>query len=290
MTDRGARDTRHHVHSDRETAVAPARRRAFVFDMDGVMYRGGELIDGAAEAVATVRGLGLPLFFVTNNSRETPVELAAKLQQMGVDAGPEEIVSAVVATVEYLGQLEPNPESVLVLGGVGLATQIGAAGFPLANFDDDEPVDAVVAGCDFGLTYERLSRATRGLVMHDAAFIAVNQDSLLPMSNGPMPGAGAIVGALTAATGIDPVVVGKPSPHLFNLAAERSGAPPEDLVILGDLLDADIAGANAIGATGVLVLTGSTSRRQAEAAEGKLRPDLVIDNLYQLPYDLLLAP
>ena len=290
MTVTGERNAHHHERSDRETAVMPARRRAFVFDMDGVMYRGGELIDGAAEAVATVRALGLPLFFVTNNSRETPVELAAKLQQMGVDAGPEEIISAVVATVEYLGRLDPTPRSVLVLGGVGLATQIEAAGFPLAGFDDDEPVDVVVAGCDFGLTYDRLARATRGLVMDQATFIAVNQDSLLPMSNGPMPGAGAIVGALTAATGIEPLVVGKPSPHLFNLAAERSGVPAEDLVIVGDLLDADIAGANAIGATGVLVLTGSTTRAAAAAAAGALRPDLVIDNLYQLPYDNLLAP
>ena len=109
-----------------------------------------------------MRGLGLPLFFVTNNSRETPVELAAKLQRMGVDAGPEEIISAVVATVEYLGRLDPTPRSVLVLGGVGLATQIEAAGFPLAGFDDDEPVDVVVAGCDFGLTYARLARRRGG--------------------------------------------------------------------------------------------------------------------------------
>ncbi len=291
MTVSGACERRHHEHehSDREPAVVPARRRAFVFDMDGVMYRGGQLIDGAAEAVATVRNLGLPLFFVTNNSREAPLELAAKLQQMGVDAGPEEIISAVVATVEYLKRLDPSPDSVLVLGGVGLAANIEAAGFSLASFDDDEPIDVVVAGCDFGLTYDRLARATRGLVMHDAAYIAVNQDSLLPMSNGPMPGAGAIVGALSAATGLEPLVVGKPSPHLFNLAAERSGVAPEDLVILGDLLDADIAGANAIGATGVLVLTGSTTRAAAEAAEGELRPDLVVDNLFQLPYDLLLA-
>ncbi len=290
MTVRGACDTRHHhEHSVREPPGVATRRRAFVFDMDGVMYRGGELIDGAAEAVATVRGLGLPLFFVTNNSRETPVELAAKLQRLGVDAGPEEIISAVVATVEFLSQLDPKPRSVLVLGGVGLAAQIEGAGFPLASFDDNDPVDVVVAGCDFGLTYARLARATRGLVMHDATFIAVNQDSLLPMASGPMPGAGAIVGALTAATGIESLVVGKPSPHLFNLAAERSGVPAHDLVILGDLLDADIAGANAIGATGVLVLTGSTTRAAAAAAEGALRPDLIIDNLYQLPYDTLLA-
>ena len=138
MTVSGACHTHHHHgHSDREPAVIPARRRAFVFDMDGVMYQGGQLIDGAAEAVATVRNLGLPLFFVTNNSRETPVELAAKLQQMGVDAGPEEIISAVVVTVEYLNRLDPRPDSVLVLGGDGLAANIEAAGFPLGSFDDD---------------------------------------------------------------------------------------------------------------------------------------------------------
>ncbi len=253
------------------------------------MYRGSELIAGAAEAVAAVRALGLPLYFVTNNSRETPVQLAAKLQGLGVDGGPEDVVSAVVATVEYLRQLDPAPASVLVLGGRGLADQIEAAGFRLASFEDDAPVAAVAAGCDFGLTYARLARATRALVVDRAAFIAVNTDPLLPTAGGPAPGAGAIVGALTAAAGVRPTVVGKPSAHLFTVVAQRSGVAADELVVIGDLLDADVAGANDLGATSVLVLTGATTRAEAEAARGRQRPDLTIDNLFQLPFDRLLA-
>lgn len=276
----------HHHH---DPAIVPTRRRAFAFDMDGVMYRGSELIDGAIEAVATVQTLGLPLFFVTNNSRESPIDLAGKLQGLGVDAGPEQIISAVVATVDYLKRLDAKPEPILVLGAEELGTQIAAAGFRLASFHDREPVDLVVAGVDFNLTYARLSRAVQALVTDGAHFIAVNEDPLYPTPTGPTPGAGAITAALTGASGVHPVVVGKPSPHLFRAVLERSGVAAEDLIVVGDMLQADIAGANAIGSTGVLVLTGTTSRDEAETASDKLRPHFIIDNLWQLPFEQLLT-
>ena len=277
----------HQHHHD--PAIVPTRRRAFAFDMDGVMYRGAELIDGAMEAVATVQTLGLPLFFVTNNSRETPIDLALKLQGLGIDAGPEHIISAVVATVDYLNRLKPKPEPILVLGADELAAQITAAGFRLASFHDQEPVGLVVAGVDFNLTYARLSRAVQGLVTDGAHFVAVNKDPLYPTPAGPIPGAGAITAALTGASGVHPVVVGKPSTHLFGSVLERSGVVAEDLIVVGDMLQADIAGANAIGATGVLVLTGTTSRHDAETASDELRPHFIIDNLWQLPFEELLT-
>ena len=137
--------TASHVHphrpADAHPDPLPKRRRSFAFDMDGVLYREGELIDGAIEAVTSIRALNLPVFFVTNNSRETPEQIAVKLQQLGIDAGPDEIVSAVVATVEYLRNLPAKPEPVLVIGGDELAEQIAGAGFSCLLYTSPSPRD-----------------------------------------------------------------------------------------------------------------------------------------------------
>ncbi len=279
-----------HSHGEATPAIIPVRRRAFAFDMDGVIYRGPELIDGAAETVATVRNLGLPVFFITNNSRETPVELAGKLQALGIDAGPEEIVSAVVATVTFLEQMDPRPAEVLVMGSDGLAAQIERAGFKLASWDGTEAPDAVVVGLDLRLSYDRLTRASRAIGVGGASFIVVNSDPNYPAPGGPAPGSGAIAAAVEAACGTMPTTVGKPSPHMFQTVLARARVPAEDLVVVGDMLEADVAGARALGAATVLVLTGSTSREEVGAAPPDKQPDYLIDNLRQLPLPELLAP
>ncbi len=271
-----------HRH-DHEPAVIPTRRRAFAFDMDGVLYRGPELIPGAAEAVAVVQNLGLPALFITNNSRQTPLELAAKLQQLGISAGPESIVSAVVATVSYLHAHHPAPCRVLVLGSESLAAQIGEAGYDLATWDDNDAPEVLVVGVDFDLTYAKLQRATRAILMDGATYLAVNTDGQYPTPNGPVPGAGAMTAAVTAVTGQEPTIVGKPSAHMFQVIMERAGVTAEDLVVLGDMLSADIAGARAVGATSVLVLTGTTTAEEAAAAAPDQQPDYVIDTLADLP-------
>ena len=218
-----------HRH-DGEPALVPIRRRAFAFDMDGVIYRGPELIPGAAEAVAAVQHLGLPTLFITNNSRETPVELAAKLQGLGISAGPESIVSAVVASVSYLRTHHPAPCRVLVLGSGGLAAQIAAAGYDVTTWEADDVPAVVVVGVDFELTYAKLRRATRAIMLDGATYLAVNTDPHYPTPSGPVPGAGAITAAVTAVTGQEPVIVGKPSAHMFQVIMERAGVAAADLV------------------------------------------------------------
>ena len=277
-----------HRH-DGEPALVPIRRRAFAFDMDGVVYRGPELIPGAAEAVAAVQQLGLPALFITNNSRETPLELAAKLQGLGINAGPESIVSAVVASVSYLRTHHPTPCRVLVLGSGGLAAQIAAAGYDLTTWEDDDVPEVVVVGVDFELTYAKLRRATRAVMLGGATYLAVNTDPHYPTPSGPVPGAGAITAAVSAVTGQEPVIVGKPSAHMFQVILERAGVEAADLVVLGDMLTADVAGARAIGAESVLVLTGVTSAAEAAAAPADQQPDHVIESLLDLPLPALVG-
>lgn len=277
-----------HLH-DREPALTPTRRRAFAFDMDGVLYRGPELIPGAAEAVAVVQNLGLPTLFITNNSRQTPMQLAEKLQRLGISAGPESIVSAVVATVSYLHAHHPAPCRVLVLGSDSLASQIGKAGYDLATWNDDDVPEVVVVGVDFDLTYAKLQRTTRAILMDSATYLAVNTDGQYPTPNGPVPGAGAMTSAVSAVTGQEPTIVGKPSPHMFQVIVERARVTAADLVVVGDMLSADIGGARAVGATAVLVLTGTTSAEEAAAAIPDERPHYVIETLADLPLPELIG-
>ncbi len=265
------------------------RRRVFAFDMDGVIYRGLELIDGAAEAVAAVKSLGLPVAFTTNNSRETPLQLAAKLQYLGIDAGPDEVISGPVVTLEYLNSMKPPPRRLLVMGAPELAAHLESAGFAVASWEQDERPDVVLVGVDYQLSYQRLTRATQAIMLHGAAYLAVNTDVHYPTPVGPMPGAGAIAAAISAVTGKQPVIIGKPSRHMFETVLRRSGAAARDLVVLGDTLESDVAGAKAIGATAVLVLTGTASRDEAMAAPAAARPDYVIDNLTELPFSELLS-
>ena len=277
-----------HRH-DHQPGLIPTKRRAFAFDMDGVLYRGPELIPGASEAVAAVQNLGLPTLFITNNSRQTPLELAAKLQHLGINAGPESIVSAVVATVAYLHTHHPPPCQVLVLGSESLAAQVASAGYNLAAWDDNKAANVVVVGVDFNLTYAKLRRAARTILMDGAAYLAVNTDGQYPTPAGPIPGAGAMTAAVSAATGQWPTVIGKPSSHMFRMIMERADVTADDLIVIGDMLRADIAGARAVGATSVLVLTGTTSAEEAAAAPPDERPDFIIDTLANLPLPELLG-
>ena len=146
-----------------------------------------------------------------------------------------------------------------------------------------------MVGVDFGLTYDRLRRATRAIILDGAEYLAVNTDPQYPTPNGPIPGAGAMTSAVSAVTGQEPVIVGKPSAHMFRVIMERAGVEAADLVVLGDMLTADIAGARAIGAESVLVLTGTTSAAEAAAAPADQRPDHVIESLYDLPLPALVG-
>ena len=258
--------------------------------MDGVIYLSDDRIEGAAEALARLQMLGIPYYFITNNSRHSPEELAFKLQRMGIDAGPDQVVSGVTASVDCVRDLIAPPASVLVMGSTPLLHNLEQAGYAIADWVGGFVPDVVVVGVDFGLTYQRLARATRAIWPGGARFVAVNADGVYPTPDGPLPGAGAIAKAIAHVTGVEPVIVGKPAPRMFLSVIQRAGCTPADLVVVGDLLEVDIAGANAFGATSVFVLTGSGRSDQLDQAPKEHVPAYVIDTLFDLPLDKLLAP
>jgi 4-nitrophenyl phosphatase len=250
-----------------------------VADMDGVLWRGDEPLPGMAAFFDLLRALGLPFALATNNSSKSPADYVGKLARLGI-AGVQEsqIVTSGTATVTYLETHYPAGTAVHVLGGDGLKHMITAGGFNLA---DDAPV--VVVGIDFQLTYDKLKRAAL-LIRGGADFIGTNDDATFPSPDGLVPGAGSLLAALHTATGHAPNVMGKPGAPMFHAALRAVGTPIERTLMIGDRLNTDIMGAQAVGLRTALVLTGVTTRD--ELAQSSAQPDYVYDGLPALIADL----
>ncbi len=233
-----------------------------VCDMDGVLWRGDEPLDGLRMLFAWLHERSIPYMLATNNSSKTQDDYIAKLTRMGVDGvRPERIITSSIATAEYMRPRYPAGTRVYVVGMGGIRTALDELGFDVlpsdATFDPAEPAQVVVTGVDFALTYGHLTTAALHL-QYGADFIGTNGDLSFPMPLGESPGAGSILALLQAATGREPVVIGKPRPPMFESALQAMHLPAASVLMLGDRLDTDIAGAQALGMPTALVLTGVT--------------------------------
>ena len=258
----------------------------FAFDLDGVIYAGDDLLDGAMEAVATARALGYATYFITNNSRQPSVELSVKLQSMGLDVAPREAISAVETAGRLVSGIDPPPRSAMVIGSLALRETIGNSGVRACSYEETGPVDVLVLGLDHAINYPKLLAAHRVLEQPNVHFVAVNNDVTFASEGGTVPGLGAIVSAVSAAAGRGPdLVAGKPEPHMFNRILELEGADAGELVVFGDSLYSDVGGAKAVGARTALVLTGVNGREDAASAPPERQPDWIIENLNAIPFD-----
>lgn len=253
--------------------------RTFVFDLDGVVYRGEEPLPGAADTIRSLRQLGHQVFFFTNNSSKSRPFYQEKLQHMDIPADIEHIMTAGYAAALYLLETGAKGASVLAIGEFGLLGELEAAGMELT---DEEPVDYVVVGIDRKFNYDTLVKAQHA-ILHGARFIATNPDTTYPLEGGRIvPGNGALVAAIQAASGVEPIMIGKPETPAMHEILELAHATAADTVVVGDRLDTDIQAGNRIGATTVLVLTGITTQAEAEAAQGDSKPHFVIERLPDL--------
>ena len=240
---------------------------AFMLDLDGVVYVGGQALPGASAAIAELRRRGKVVRFLTNDPRPTRAELAARLTALGVPARPEDLITAGWATAAWLRR--EGLGSAHALGGPGLASELAAAGVALVEHSPD----AVVAGCDERVDYAGLHEAA-GHILAGARFVATNPDPWFPGEDGRRPATGAIVAALRAVTGIAPVVVGKPEPPMFEAALQGLPARAR-AVVVGDSPDTDVAGAHRAGLQAVLVGASAPTT----VAGDPRRPDAVIPGL-----------
>jgi len=257
--------------------------RLVIFDLDGVMYRGHQPVPGAAELVASLRAAGLLIRFATNNSMTARSGYVPRLVEMGVPTEIDEIVTSTSATVDHLRAHLPDVRRVMAVGAPGMLDELRAAGFDAIAAADavgpsydggplDGQYDAVVTGLDPSFDFRRLAAATTA-IRSGARFVATNADLRYPTSTGFLPGAGSIVAAIQAASGMEPLVIGKPEPGIFTAILERAGIRPEQAVAIGDNPDADIVAAHRAGMRSILVLTGVADARLAATLDGERRPD-----------------
>lgn len=246
--------------------------KALILDMDGVLWRGDQAIGDLASIFRSLHQHGLRVVLATNNATQTVTDYQSKLRRFGVMVEEWQIVNSSQAAAHYLKSRFPEGGNIYVVGEAGLKDTLSSQGFEQA----DQNVVAVVVGLDRTLTYEKLLRATL-LIRDGALFIGTNPDRSLPLPEGLGPGAGAILAALEAATGVSPVVIGKPAPEMYRVALERLGTQPQETMVVGDRLETDIAGAQAIGCWTALVLTGVSTVEAAHA--WKPEPDWIEANL-----------
>ena len=251
--------------------------RGLLIDLDGVIYIGRDPIAGSAEFLAEARRRGLPFLLITNNSTTSPELVAERLQGMHIDVTAAEILTSAQAAVGYIRAHSAARLRVKLIGEAGLHEAAQEEGLEVVE-DGDPAIDWVVAGLDRGVDYQKLTVATRA-ILGGARFLATNADALLPIEGGQvLPGAGTMIAAIQTATGVQPIVVGKPEPGLFEHGLTRlGGLPPASVAMIGDRLDTDMDGGRRAGLRTILVLTGVTTRSRLEAAITK--PDAVVDNL-----------
>lgn len=249
--------------------------KGLLIDMDGVLYRGHEPISGGASFITFLRQRRIPFLLLTNNSSLTPGQYVAKLADMGIEVCAEEILTSAQATARYLAQREPEGARVYMIGREGLRQALVEQGFTLV----EEGADYVVVGWDWELTFAQLKRATL-LIRAGAHFIATNPDRTFPSEEGIIPGNGAILAALEAATDVQPLVVGKPEPAIFHLALTQLGLDAQGAAVLGDRLETDVVGGQRMGLITLLVLSGVTDRK--ELSQSPIQPDLVFENVAHL--------
>jgi 4-nitrophenyl phosphatase len=246
--------------------------RAVLFDLDGVVYVGSTPLPGAQAAFDWLAEQGRPYCLVTNNSTRTPQQYQDKLLGMGIRVPFATIYTSALATAQYLKKQFPNGASVFAIGEAGVYEALTEAGFWI----DERAPALVCVGLDQQLTYAKLKTATMA-IRAGARFIGTNPDRTLPTEAGLVPGNGAALAALETATDVAPVVIGKPSATMIELAIERIGARKEEVAIIGDRLDTDIEAGEAAGITTVLVLTGV--HRVEDIPRFPARPDYIVDNL-----------
>lgn len=257
----------------------------YLIDLDGVIYRGNELLPGAREFVSWLNTSHKKYLFLTNNSFASESEVIEKLGRLGITTNASHVLGAGQATVKLIARRSPRA-NVYLVGEPPMRDMLAQHGLhPLANEAENDPrrVDVVLVGLDRSFDYKKLTAAVTA-IRAGARFVAINRDALLPVAGGYLPGCGTMVAAIEWGSGVTPEVVGKPEPGLFLEALRMLDSQPGEAVMIGDGLDVDIKGAQAAGVHTLLVLSGKDSR--ADLDKSAIRPEYVYDDIAAVIKDL----
>jgi NagD protein len=252
--------------------------RSWLMDMDGVLVREELAIPGAAEFLDRLRETATPFLVLTNNSIYTRRDLAARLRASGLAVPEQSIWTSALATAGFLQDQRPDG-SAFVIGETGLTTALHQAGYTLTERDPDY----VVLGETRTYSFERITQAIR-LVENGARFIATNPDPTGPSQQGPLPATGSVAALISHATGVAPYFVGKPNPLMMRSALNAIDAHSETTAMIGDRMDTDVVSGLEAGLETVLVLTGVTTREDAERFP--FRASRIVDSVADLVDDV----
>lgn len=251
-------------------------------DLDGVVYQGPDAIPFAVESLSKAQAEGRTVAYITNNASRTDAQVAEQLSGFGLTVASHDVVTSPQAAMAILtGLVEPGSR-VLVVGGVGLTSEVEKAGFSVVSEAADDPA-AVVQGFAPEVGWKQLAQASFA-VSTGIPWVATNTDWTIPVKGGIAPGNGTLVSAVHTATGRMPVVAGKPETPIFEAAVARFGATAP--MFIGDRLDTDILGAKRAGLRAAHVMTGIDRAKQLLAAPADSRPDFILGDLRDLfePY------
>jgi 4-nitrophenyl phosphatase len=263
------------------TEVDLSMVRGLIFDMDGVLWKDNQPIGNLRKIFQQIDQLDLKVVLATNNATASINSFLDKLAGFGVELKPWQVISSSIVVAQYLCDRYPAGGNVYAVGEAGLKETLAEAGFKHTHKGE---IVAVVAGMDRQITYEKLKIATL-LIRRGVPFIGTNPDPTFPSPEGLIPGAGSILAAIETAAGVSPKIMGKPEPEIYEVCLERMGLTPDETIAVGDRLSTDIACAQRVGVISGLVLSGVTSRDQAEAWKPKI--DWIGSDLTELVNELV---
>jgi len=263
------------------TALAPRVRdyEGYLFDLDGTVYLGDELLPGAHRLITSLREMGRRTLFLSNNPTKDPEMYAAKLTRLGIPTDPSECVNPLVTLAAWLRREAPGAH-VFVIGSEPLRRAVLGAGCVLS--EDPERIDVVVASYDTSFDYSKLQVAFDALWLHRRArLVTTNPDAYCPMPGGRgEPDAAAILAAIEACTGVRcEANLGKPDPVMLRTALDVLGLPADRCIMVGDRLYTDVAMAVDAGIDSALVLTGESTTDMVDALDPSRRPSYVLDSV-----------
>ncbi len=243
--------------------MIPTYIKALILDMDGVLWKADAPIGDLPTIFSRIRERGLKYVFATNNGTKTPLEYQQKLAELGVEIDTAQMVTSAMGVAFMLAKKFPKGTKVFVIGEEGIRAALRAQGFQVLALEDAAQAEVFVMGIDRSITFQKMMEATL-LVRAGVPFYATNTDKTFPTPRGEIPGAGAWISVIVTATGVEPIVAGKPSPYLMELSLEKLGTSKAETLVVGDRLDTDIVAGQAAGCPTALVLSGVSQKAEAD--------------------------
>ncbi len=256
---------------------------ALILDMDGVIWKANSPLGDLPSIFRHLEERGIKYIFATNNSTQTPRQYVERLAGFGVHVEPRQVVTSSQGAAYLLSQNFPAGCNIYMVGEEGLRTALEDKGFQVLTDGQPDGAQAVVMGMDRNINFKKMAEATL-LIRSGVPFYATNPDKTFPTPRGQIPGAGAWLSVLVTATGIQPVIAGKPYPYLMELGLDILGTSPRNTLVVGDRIETDIAAGQAAGCPVALVLSGVSTRAQAEAWQPRM--DFIFDDLTTLAMEL----